>query len=248
MRVVLYWETRRTILLLLRRLTRYRTSDSLLWEPARPELAGAAFVPNLQVSVRAQRGEVFRWSLAFTPDARLLHGVVLRGGFCDEGVPFLAVHRVPVVDQEFAAGQLDRARAVGRLVEYGASVGYFGRLKLGRCVPVQLDYSVCPSSTSNNWPGKTALSVIKDGFAVFPLLRGKILQVLHVVSMLVKVVSVQTPLLLKVLLQLILHVLELLIESRDVPVQVAPRVQVVHVPGKGEQTWEEEQKGTEHGD
>ena len=37
------------------------------------------------------------------------------------------------------------------------------------------------------------------------LLRGKIIQVLHVVSMLVKVVSVQTPLLLKVLLQLILQ-------------------------------------------
>merc|ERR1711973_642425 len=170
MRVVLYWETRRTILLLLRRLTRYRTSDSLLWEPARPELAGAAFVPNLQVSVRAQRGEVFRWSLAFAPDARLLHGVVLGGRFCDERVPFLAVHRVPVVDQEFAAGQLDRARAVGRLVEDGASVGYFGRLKLGRCVSVQLHYSVCPSSTSNNWSGKTALSVVKDGFAVFSLL------------------------------------------------------------------------------
>merc|ERR1711973_776207 len=228
MRVVLYWETRRTILLLLRRLTRYRTSDSLLWEPARPELAGAAFVPNLQVSVRAQRGEVFRWSLAFAPDARLLHGVVLGSGFCNERDPFLAVHRVPVVDQELGAGQLDRARAVGRLVEYGASIGYFGRLKLGRCVAVQLHYSVCPSSTSNNWSGKTALSIVKDGFAVFRLLRGEILQVLHVVSMLVKVVSVQTPLLLKVL-----------VESRDVPVKVAPRVQVVHVPGEGKQTWEE---------
>ena len=42
--------------------------------------------------------------------------------------------------------------------------------------------------------------------------------------------------------------LELLVESRDVPVQVAPGVQVVHVPGEGKQTWEEEQKGTEHGD
>ena len=31
------------------------------------------------------------------------------------------------------------------LVEYGASVGYFGRLKLGRCVAVQLHNSVCPS-------------------------------------------------------------------------------------------------------
>ena len=31
------------------------------------------------------------------------------------------------------------------LVEYGASIGYFGRLKLGRCVAVQLHYSVCPS-------------------------------------------------------------------------------------------------------
>merc|ERR1712227_898751 len=95
------------------------------------------------------------------------------------------------------------------------------------------------------WPGKTALSVVKDGFAVLHLLRGK---VLHVVSMFVKVVNVQTPLLLKVLLQLILHVLELLVESRDVPVKVAPRVQVVHGPGEGKQTWEEEQKGTEHGD
>ena len=101
---------------------------------------------DLQVSVRAQRGEVFWWSLAFAPavvvdfdlfhchhldrdrhhhhhrnhhhqhhrnchhhhhpqyhnnfiirhwHARLLHGVVLGGRFCDERVPFLAVHRVP---------------------------------------------------------------------------------------------------------------------------------------------------------
>ena len=36
------------------------------------------------------------------------------------------------------------------LVEYGASVGYFSRLKLGRCVSVQLDYSVCPSEQQQN--------------------------------------------------------------------------------------------------
>ena len=71
---------------------------------------------------------------------------------------------IPVINEEFTASQFDWSSAVGRLklsvylpksssmypdnlVEYSASVGYFGRFKLGRCVPVQLHNSVCPPET-----------------------------------------------------------------------------------------------------
>jgi len=54
------------------------------------------------------------------------------------------VHWVPVVHEELCASQFDWTSAVSWLVKYCASVGYLGRLKLGRCIPVQLDNSVRP--------------------------------------------------------------------------------------------------------
>ena len=67
-------------------------------------------------------------------------------------------------------------------------------------------------SASDNWSSKASLPVVKDCLPVLNLLRCEVLKVLHVISMLVKVV-VQTPVLLEVILQLVLHVLQ----ERQIP-------------------------------
>ena len=69
-----------------------------------------------------------------------------------------------------------------------------------------------PPSASDNWSSKAPFAVVKDCLPVLNLLRGEVLKVLHVISMLVKVV-VQTPVLLEVILQLVLHVLQ----ERQIP-------------------------------